>query len=91
MFELASFLRSRPTEAIRPNLMGPVLLIVKAGLIVILVAWPNLLQTFAKSDVILLGAIMGLTISAGLLPCFLRLVYIGQQQLGKFQVNDAKC
>ena len=108
MFELASFLRSRPKEAtisqhlsIRPNLMGPVLLIGKAGLIVLLVAWPNLLQVFASSDAILLGAIMGLTISAGLLPCFLCLVYVGrrfccsldtlQQQLGKFQVNDAKC
>ncbi|CAE7696810.1 unnamed protein product [Symbiodinium sp. CCMP2456] len=110
VFELASFLRSRPTEAtttisqhlsIRPNLMGPVLLIGKAGLIVLLVAWPNLLQAFANSDVILFGVIMGLTMSAGLLPCFLCLVYIGrrfccsldtlQQQLGKFQVNDAKC
>ena len=108
MFELASFLRSRPREAtisqhlsIRPNLMGPVLLIGKAGLIVLLVAWPNLLQAFRDSGVILLGAIMGLTIAAGLLPCFLCLVYIGrhfccsldtlQQQLGKFQVDDAKC
>jgi len=108
VFELASFLRSRPKEAtisqhlsIRPNLMGPVLLIGKAGLIVLLVAWPNLLQAFRDSGVILLGAIMGLTIAAGLLPCFLCLVYIGrhfccsldtlQQQLGKFQVDDAKC
>ncbi|CAE7703772.1 unnamed protein product [Symbiodinium sp. CCMP2592] len=108
VFELASFLRSRPKEAtisqhlsIRPNLMGPVLLIGKAGLIVLLVAWPNLVQAFRDSGVILLGAIMGLTMAAGLLPCFLCLVYIGrrfccsldtlQQQLGKFQVDDAKC
>ncbi|CAE7455737.1 unnamed protein product [Symbiodinium natans] len=101
VFELASFLRSRLKEehlSIRPNLMGPVLLIGKAGLMVLLVAWPHLLQVFAGSD-----EIMGstLSLSAGLLPCFLCLVYVGrrfccsldtlQQQLGKFQVNDAKC
>ena len=102
MFELASFLRSRPREAtisqhlsIRPNLVGPVLLIGKAGLIVLLVAWPSL-QAYGTSIMV-----MALWISAGLLPCFLCLAHIGrrfcynldtlQQQLRKFQVDDAKC
>ena len=55
-----------------------------------------MLQAFGSS-----GMVMGLTLSAGLLPCFLCLAHVGrtfccsldtlQQQLAKFRVEDAKC
>jgi len=103
VFELASFLHSQKYGAttskhlsIRPNLMGPVLLTGKAGLIALLGLWPICLEVFGRSIMV-----MVLTISTGLLPCFLCLAHIGrtfccsldtlQQQLAKFRVKDAKC
>ncbi|CAE7768269.1 unnamed protein product [Symbiodinium sp. KB8] len=104
VFELASFLHSQTKRgattskhlSIRPNLMGPVLLAGKVGLIGLLLAWPLMLQAFGSSVIV-----MGLTLSAGLLPCFLCLAHVGrtfccsldtlQQQLAKFRVDDAKC
>ncbi|CAE7215959.1 unnamed protein product [Symbiodinium microadriaticum] len=103
VFELASFLRSRKHSAtasqhlsIRPNLMGPVFFAGQAGLVVLVLAWPLLIDALGSS----LEA-MTLTLSTGLVPCFLCLVHIArnfccnldtlQHQLAKFRVSDAMC
>ena len=76
--------------------MGPVFFAGQAGLVVLVLAWPLLIDALGSS----LEA-MTLTLSTGLVPCFLCLVHIArnfccnldtlQHQLAKFRVSDAMC
>ena len=103
VFELASYLHSRDRQSkasqhlrVRPNLMGPVLLTGHAGLCILLLAFPNLLNAFVETS-----DAMVLLLSVGLLPCFGCLAHVGrafcrsldtlQQQLGNFSAESAKC
>ncbi|CAE6953438.1 rpl22 [Symbiodinium sp. CCMP2592] len=101
VFELATFLHSRPDKQhakliIRPTALGPVFLSLPAGLSFVLVASsfspgdPQVDQDFVIPTLGILG-FLGFYVSVGVIRGYYRSVEELQSSLSKFNISDTKC